>query len=45
MVEEDIRVLREDMEQVKKDLAEIKSILQSAIKNRKGRRKPLAPWV
>jgi protein-disulfide isomerase len=32
VVEDDVRVLREDMEQVKKDLAEIKSILQSAIK-------------
>ncbi|MEO8328069.1 MAG: thioredoxin domain-containing protein, partial [Nitrospirota bacterium] len=31
-IEEDVRVLREDMEQVKKDLAELKSILQSAIK-------------
>ena len=31
-VEEDVRLLREDMEQVKKDLAEIKSILQGAIK-------------
>ncbi|MBA3614258.1 MAG: DsbA family protein [Nitrospirales bacterium] len=35
VVEDDVRVLREDMEQVKKDLAEIKSILQSAIKPQK----------
>ena len=33
-VEEDVRLLREDMELVKKDLAEIKSILQGAIKRR-----------
>jgi len=31
-VEEDVQILREDMEQVKKDLAEIKSILLGALK-------------
>ncbi|MGP0592097.1 DsbA family protein [Nitrospira sp. T9] len=35
VVEEDVRALREDMEQVKKDLAEIKSILQSATKRQR----------
>jgi protein-disulfide isomerase len=35
VVEEDVRILREDMEKVKKDLAEIKSLLQGALKRQK----------